>query len=174
MAEWEKCYSKTLKFEGGFQKIFNDRGNWTGGSIGKGDLKGTKYGISAKSYPHLDIESLTKDDAIEIFRRDYWNKLRLTDIDSNRVAWKAFDIAINCGCGTAAKILQRSVDVVDDGIVGNITLEAVNKSDNTRLLREMVRRQQEHYLNIHDDENDWAFKGWMIRAEDTAPELEKL
>lgn len=31
----------------------NDPGNWTGGEIGKGECKGTNYGISAASYPDL-------------------------------------------------------------------------------------------------------------------------
>jgi lysozyme family protein len=174
MAQWEKCYSKTLKFEGGFQKFFNDKGNWTGGRIGIGELKGTKFGISAASYPTLDIESLTKEQAIEIYRRDYWNSLKLSLVDSNRIAWKVFDIAINCGTGAAAKMLQRSVGVEADGIVGKITLEAVNKSDNVKLMQEIVRRQQEHYDAIHNKDNDWAYKGWMLRAEDTAPELEEI
>lgn len=37
----------------------NDKGNWTGGRVGVGQLKGTKYGISAAAYLHLGIKSLT-------------------------------------------------------------------------------------------------------------------
>jgi lysozyme family protein len=171
VAEWEKCYTKTLKFEGGFQKYFNDKGNWTGGEIGKGELRGTKFGITAASYPTIDIENLTVEEAIEIYRKDYWDALRLSDIDSNRIAWKVFDIAVNCGRKRAAKILQRALDVVDDGIVGEITISAANKTDLTRLMHNIVRLQQEHYANIHSDDNDCFYVGWMRRAEDTAPEL---
>ena len=174
VAEWEKIYSKTLKFEGGYQNNPKDIGNWTGGKIGKGELKGTKYGISAKSYPDLDIKNITKDQALEIYRRDFWQALHLAAIDSNRIAWKTFDIAINCGPGTAVKILQKSVGVEPDGIIGNITLKAVNLSDQTQVLHNLVHWQQHHYLNIRNDDNAEFFKGWMLRSEDTAPEFENL
>jgi len=171
MAVWEKVYSKTLKFEGGFQKNPKDKGNWTGNKIGVGDLKGTKYGISAGSYPNLDIENLTKEQAIEIYRRDYWNALHLDKIDSDRIAWKVFDIAINCGRGTAAKILQRAIGVTADGHIGNITLEAVHKADSVKVMNDLVRLQQEHYERIRNEDNIIFVAGWMRRAEDTAPEL---
>jgi lysozyme family protein len=171
MAIWERCYSKTLKFEGGFQKNPKDKGNWTGGQIGVGELGGTKYGISAGSYPNLDIENLTKDQAVEIYRRDYWNALHLDDIESDRIAWKIFDVSVNCGRGTAAKMLQKAVGVIADGLIGRITLEAVNKADSVKVMNELVKLQQEHYENIHNENNDDFFAGWMRRATDTAPEL---
>ena len=49
----------TLSQEGGYQDNPADPGNWTGGKVGHGVMKGTKYGISAESYPHLDIKNLT-------------------------------------------------------------------------------------------------------------------
>ena len=174
MSIWEKCYSKTLKFEGEFQDNPKDKGNWTGGEIGLGILKGTKYGISAASYPSLDIKSLTQEQAIEIYRRDFWNEMHLSAIDSNRVAWKIFDIAVNCGQRTAAKILQKSVGVEPDGVIGDVTLRAVNTSDNVKLLSEIVHYQQHHYLSIRNLMNEGFFKGWMKRSEDTAPELEAI
>ncbi len=174
MADWEKIYSKTLKFEGGFQDDPKDKGNWTGGQVGLGILKGTKYGISAASYPNLDIKNITVEQAIEIYRRDFWQAMHLAGIDSNRIAWKTFDIAINCGPETAAKILQRSVGVEPDGIIGNITLSAVNLSDQNQVLHNLVHWQQHHYLSIRNPMNDKFFKGWMLRSEDTAPEFENI
>jgi lysozyme family protein len=171
MAIWEKVYSKTLKFEGGFQKNPKDKGNWTGNQVGVGELKGTKYGISAGSFPNLDIENLTKDQAIEIYRRDYWDALHLGDIESNQIAWKVFDISINCGRGTAAKILQEAVGTTIDGLIGDKTIGATNKSDSAKLIGELVKLQQEHYEKIHNEMNDVFFSGWMIRSEETAPEL---
>ena len=47
-----------IMHEGGWQHDPRDRGNWTGGEVGRGECKGTKYGISAASYPALDIEIL--------------------------------------------------------------------------------------------------------------------
>jgi lysozyme family protein len=171
VAVFEKCYSKTLKFESGFQNNPKDKGNWTGGQIGVGELKGTKYGISAASYPDIDIENLTKDQAIAIFRRDYWDMLKLSEIDSNRIAWKVFDLAVNCGRRTASKILQEAVGATIDGIIGYKTLEATNKADSDKVMNELVRLQQEYYSKIHNDINDIFYAGWIRRSQDTAPEL---
>ena len=171
MAVWDRCYTKTLKFEGGFQKNPKDKGNWTGGNIGVGELKGTKYGISAKSYPNLDIENLTQYQAIAIYRRDYWDALRLGEIDSNRIAWKIFDLAVNCGRREATHMLQKAVGVTVDGIIGSHTLEAVNKADIDLVMAELVKLQQEHYDKIHNEDNDVFYAGWIMRSQDIALEL---
>ena len=70
MGVFDVIFDRVLGHEGGFQADPRDRGNWTGGEVGKGELKGTKYGVAAMTYPELDIESLTKADAKIIFRRD--------------------------------------------------------------------------------------------------------
>lgn len=74
------CIHNTHKEEGSFTKnggwTINpaDPGNWTGGKRGVGVLKGTKYGIAANTYPHLDIKNLTLAQADAIYVRDYWPK----------------------------------------------------------------------------------------------------
>ena len=55
MADFDKAFDIIVGVEGGFSLDPNDPGNWTGGKRGVGELKGTRWGISAKSYPHLDI-----------------------------------------------------------------------------------------------------------------------
>jgi lysozyme family protein len=49
------------KVEGGFTLNPKDSGNWTGGKIGVGELKGSNFGISAAAYPKLDIKNLTRE-----------------------------------------------------------------------------------------------------------------
>ncbi|MCW6512349.1 hypothetical protein M8523_31000 [Hyphomicrobiales bacterium BP6-180914] len=48
-----------------------DPGNWSGGAVGKGELRGTKYGIAAASHPHLDIRNLTLAQASDIYWAEY-------------------------------------------------------------------------------------------------------
>ena len=74
MDNFSRAIAFVLEHEGGFQNIASDKGNWTGGAVGKGELKGTKYGISAASYPKLDIANLTLETAREIYKRDYWER----------------------------------------------------------------------------------------------------
>lgn len=104
---WERSIAFVSRWEGEYQNIPNDAGNWTGGEVGKGELKGTKYGISAASYPHLDIVNLTREQAHEIYRRDYWQAS-----GADKLPWPAcllvFDTAVLHGVGAATK-WQREV-----------------------------------------------------------------
>lgn len=105
---------KTIfKNEGGFQKLKNDSGNWTGGKVGVGRLVGTKYGICAASYPKVDIPNLTLQEAARYYERDYWNPLRLGDIKSQWLATMFLDTAVNCGTGTAAILITRCINVLN-------------------------------------------------------------
>lgn len=72
MSDWARSIAFVLQQEGGYSILRDDPGNWTGGAVGVGTLKGTKYGISAASYPALDIAALTQAEAEAIYRRDYW------------------------------------------------------------------------------------------------------
>ncbi len=72
MSDFEMAVAVVLRHEGGFQRDPGDRGNWTGGAVGLGELRGTKFGISAASYPGEDIEGLTEERAREIYYKDFW------------------------------------------------------------------------------------------------------
>ena len=73
---FEKAVGYTLQFEGGFSQNPNDPGNWTGGEVGKGELVGTNYGISAASFPNLNIKSLTLDQAKALYKQEYWDVIK--------------------------------------------------------------------------------------------------
>jgi lysozyme family protein len=128
--------------EGGFQNDSDDTGNWVRLENGKSILKGTKFGISAASYPDLDIKNLTIDEAAAIYNRDYWTPLRLYSLNSQTIATEILDTAVNCGVGTAARIWQQAInisnypkrDIVVDGRIGPVTIEATNGHINSRIL----------------------------------------
>ena len=168
MSDWNKIYPRTLKFEGKFTNNPNDNGNWTGGKKGIGELRGTKFGISAASYPNCDIANLTENQAIKIYEEDYFKKLKLDRIISNRIAWKLFDIAVNMGTGTAARLAQISVGAVVDGIIGEQTLAKINNSPEPKILQDLANEQRDKYLRIVEgDQSQKQFlNGWLARAAD--------
>jgi lysozyme family protein len=92
--------------EGGFQNAHDDRGNWTGGEVGKGRLLGTKYGISAMTYPGEDIENLTLERAKELYRRDFWGPAGC-DAVPDALKFDVFDMAVNSGQGNACARCRR-------------------------------------------------------------------
>lgn len=130
---FDECFDRVIGHEGGFQKDPKDRGNWTSGQIARGELKGTKFGISAMSYPDLDIENLTVDQAKKIYKKDWWDKLGMSRFHP-ALAYQMFDAAINHGMFNSTKILQRAVGAKDDGVIGNKTLASVNSTEINDLL----------------------------------------
>lgn len=56
----------------------------------------TKYGISQRQYPKVDIRNLTLEDAKAIYLRDYWNAHGLDSLEYGK-ALIVFDCAVNGG-----------------------------------------------------------------------------
>ena len=125
---WAFCQGVVLGFEGGFQKRPDDPGNWTGGQVGKGELRGTKRGISAAAYPDLEIEALTDEQIVGLYKRDYWDKNRCGEMPP-RWALAAFDASVLQGVFGAAFCLQRALGVAQDGKIGAQTIAAVLAAD---------------------------------------------
>lgn len=104
---WTRSRAFVERWEGEYQNNPADKGNWTGCEVGKGENKGTKYGISACSYPDLDIRNLTMDEADAIYFRDYWQASNAASLP-----WPycllAFDTAVLHGVGTSLKWQQEA------------------------------------------------------------------
>ena len=110
-----------MNFDQAFTKLLGVEGGYT---EGKNDPGGeTKWGISKRSYPNLDIKALTVDQAKSIYMHDYWQPLQL-ELLPVEVRYDLFDAAVNSGNKQAIKWLQRAARVLDDGILGKITLAA--------------------------------------------------
>lgn len=157
---------KTLvdKNEGGYQNDPDDRGNWTGGQKGVGQLRGTKYGISAASYPAEDIAALTLDRAAALYERDFWGPAGCSVVP-DALRFDLFDTAVHGGVGKAIKLLQRAVGEVDDGVFGSRTLLAANSMPAARLL---ARFSGERLDELNNNPHLWALygRGWAQRIAD--------
>lgn len=154
-----------------FQKDPGDSGNWTGGEVGKGELKGTKYGISAAQYPELDIENMTADQAASIYRETYW-KQHYSDIESQPVANKLFDMGVLFWVATAVKVLQTVLSIPADGVFGPDTVAHVNGADPVSLLAAFKTGMVTHATAITDakPEKRKYWGGWVRRINDTTGE----
>ena len=162
---FDLCFDRVVGHEGGLSLDRNDRGNWTSGKIGVGSLNGTKYGISAMAYPHLDIRNLTLQDAKDIYRRDYWNKCRCDDLPT-AIDYLVFDAAVNHGNSRSAKFLQTAVGASADGIIGEKTVAKVNaKNDFIKVCSDFCVTRGLFYTEI--DTFQTYKLGWFRRLFDT-------
>lgn len=85
--------------------------------------KTTKFGISQRAYPHLDIKSLTAQEAIAIYRTDYFEQICGDRLPAG-IDLMLFDAAVNQGVRAATQLFQQACHVKVDGIIGPVTLRA--------------------------------------------------
>ena len=159
-AAFNRAFENVIGVEGGFSDDAKDPGNWTGGKEGSGKLSGTKYGVSAASYPSLDIRSITLEDAKAIYHRDFWQTINGDEFPFS-VANALFDCAVNSGCASAAKLLQRSLGITSDGKIGKLTIAAAQNKDQTELLIDFLTARAVFYARLAKFE--LYGKGWMKR-----------
>ncbi|KAA0020737.1 secretion activator protein [Salinicola corii] len=161
---FDVAFDRVIGHEGGYTDVRADRGNWTSGTVGVGELKGTKWGISAMSYPELDIRNLTRDDAKAVYKRDFWDKASDNGQFDGAIAYQMFDAGINHGLKTAIKLLQRAAGVKDDGLYGPVTRSAVNSAWLDDLLKRFLAARLRYMTDIG------AFttfgRGWSRRIAD--------
>ena len=158
---YDEAFDRVVGHEGGFQDSYHDRGNWTTGEVGRGELKGTKWGISAMTYPHLDIPNLSKEEAKQIYYEDFWLRVGGDDL-SSAVVFQLFDASINHGVGNAIRMLQRAVGVADDGHYGPLTRTAVVCKSVDDVLHLFNAERLEFYTKL----STWNVygKGWVRRV----------
>jgi len=118
--KFEHAVGELLHFEGGYVNDLNDPGGET------------NYGISKRSYPDLDIAGLTREDAIEIYRRDWWGKYGYGEIEDKYLASKVLSLSVNMGAKRAHRLVQLASNATGgdtlkiDGILGPLSFAAVN------------------------------------------------
>jgi len=151
-----------LRHEGGYANDPSDPGGET------------KYGISKKAYPDLDIKKLTVEDVHRIYVRDYWQRLSCDEM-TPPVGLTVFDSAVNCGRDRASKWLQTSARALDcpvklDGIIGPKTLAAVHECDPARLCLTFLHQRLFHYLCLGKKYPQYV-SGWVGRTSDLMREI---
>lgn len=100
MSFFDQAFAIVVGIEAGYVNDVNDPGGET------------KYGISKRAYPNVDIPQLTLDEARAIYQRDYWNACGC-DGYSWEVALVTFDCAVNQGVGAAQALHAASTDAAD-------------------------------------------------------------
>src|ERR1035437_1405926 len=111
---FQKYFDRLMGYEGGYINDHNDPGGET------------KWGISKRSYPNLIIKALTREDAFNIYKRDFWDNIKADNLPDN-VSFQLFDFAVNSGIDTAIRCFQRALGVANDGHFGPVSQAAAAK-----------------------------------------------
>ncbi|WP_281544678.1 N-acetylmuramidase [Grimontia sp. SpTr1] len=129
----------------------------------------TKYGISKRSYPNLNIAALSIDDAVAIYHRDYWIKTGCPHLPAV-AGFLVFDAAIQHGKRQAIKQLQRAIDVVDDGDAGPKTRAAVERTPPLVLIARYSLQRARFYAKLvaRKPKQKRFLNGWFNRIDELA------
>ena len=132
-----QAIERTMAFEGGWSDDPDDRGGQTTYGITEGTWKSFRDRGVWKGAPlPIDVAQITREHAIWVYLHFYWDSIRLGDLQSGIIASRVFDCGVNCGTGRAVKLLQQAHNAIvpdgwgelkTDGIMGSITLRAVNR-----------------------------------------------
>ena len=146
-----------MNFDRAFEIIIGHEGGYVNDPRDPGGE--TKYGISKRAYPAEDIQNLTLDRAKFLYKRDYWDAVDAESIPG-AARLMVFDCSVNCGVTTAKKLLQRAVDVKDDGVFGPKTRAAVSATP------DIEQRFAGYWLQYYTDLKGFETygKGWVRRV----------
>lgn len=158
---FDEAFKTVIGHEGGFTLHSGDPGNWTGGKVGIGTLKGTKYGIAANTYPNEDIKNLTLDRAKQLYKRDFWDKAKCDQLPDG-LRFHVFDVSVNSGVSRGVKTLQQALGVNDDGIIGNQTINAAKSQNAHEILIKFYSFRIAFYTSLNTFST--FGKGWMNRV----------
>jgi lysozyme family protein len=140
----------------------------------------TKFGISQRSYPHLDVRNLTWDEAAAIYRRDYWDQPKLGDIPDAGLAEQVFDTAVNSGAGRAFRFLHQAVGTPEAPFWTAALRAALGKITDPaqwQVLRDTylaTRLRFFHRLALRRPANQAFLRGWLRRARAVAAAAPRL
>ena len=112
----------TSGFARAFAVVIGEEGDYSNDRADPGGE--TKYGISKRAYPNVDIANLTLEGARALYARDYWTPAAC-DRMGPALALLVFDAAVNNGIHKAVPWLQTAVGASPDGRVGDVTIRAI-------------------------------------------------
>lgn len=121
--------------EGGLSMDRDDSGNWTSGTIGVGNLVGSKYGVTAAALAEYRgvtaasitapaMAALTRDEAVKVGVKLFYQKPGFDKLVMNRVTLSIIDFGWGAHPRQATKEIQRLIGVADDGVSGPATAAA--------------------------------------------------
>ena len=148
MSDFDKAFTIVIGHEGGYVNDPQDPGGET------------KYGISKRAYPAVDIAELGLEDAKRIYRDDYWDACCCDDYHWPLNLY-VFDGAVNQGVQVTIKMLQAALDLRQDGIIGKKTLAAAREASDWHMARFMARRAMRYFGTRRFDRFG---EGWLIRT----------
>ncbi|MDR2009972.1 MAG: peptidoglycan domain protein [Bacteroidales bacterium] len=169
MADVNKIVPFILRWEGGYVNDPVDRGGATNMGVTIATWRSVGYDKDGDGDIDVDdLKLLTKEDVVNrVLKPHYWDRWKADQIKSQSVANILVDWVWGSGVH-GIKIPQRVLGVKEDGVVGPITLAALNSQD-PRAFFDKIKVEREAFFNriVKNTPSQKRFiKGWLNRLND--------
>lgn len=159
MAKAEILRPFILSWEGGFTNVPGDKGSATN----KGVTIATFRSVFGKDKTVEDLKHLSNTQWLEIFKKHYWDKWKADNIQSQAIANLLADWVWMSGAH-GIKLPQKVLGVKQDGIVGNVTIGAINSYPNQKeLFNRLWEEREAFFKRIGTGTQKKFLKGWLNR-----------
>ena len=144
--------------EGGFVDHPKDPGGRTNYGITQATYNAFR---AAKGFGPRNVKMIHENEVAEIYEFQYWSRIQGDDLPDG-VDYTVMDYAVSSGPARAAKVLQRTVGVQADGVIGAFTLVAVKKQSSVRVINDMCDERMRFLRKLRH----WPTfgRGWSRRV----------
>lgn len=164
---FDKVLAHVLKSEGGYVNDPDD----PGGETMMGVTRAVYEQWIGRQVMDGEMKTLTFDDVKPIYKKNYWDRLRLDDVPSG-LDMVLMDIGVNSGTGRAAKWVQRLAGVKADGAIGPVSLRAIHNLKPADAVESLYHTRQAFYERLPHFRK--FGKGWTARNKDVTEYAKEL
>jgi lysozyme family protein len=160
-----------LKSEGGFQSDSRDPGNAGGKCTNLGVTQQVWEAWVGYAVDEKEMRSLTKELVAPLYKSRYWDAVHGDQLPSG-ADYLAFDFAVNAGSFRCIKTIQRALNITADGIIGPVTIKAIQDTNAEDFIEKFSNAKESFYLGLA---NYPTFgKGWLNRVAESKKAAEGM
>ena len=118
--------------------------------------------VSDMLYDNELLEEMT----VALYKKEYWDKMKLDEVNSQKIADEIFIFGVNVGLASAIRVAQRACGAIADGVLGPKTIKALNEIDEATFDKVFDQLEVNYYAMIVDKNPAKAIylNGWRNRA----------
>lgn len=166
MSDFLQAMEILMNNEGGFKlhKIEGDTGGITYAGITRKNYSnwvGWKYLDNEDNFNPYLLEAV-----YDFYEEEYWNKIKANLYNNFSIKNLIFNFSVNVGIGRAIKLMQRVLKITQDGIIGPITIETLNKMDSEIFKLKYTIEKISYYTKICNNKSNQKkfLLGWINRS----------
>lgn len=146
-----------LKFEGGYSNDPKDPGGPTNMGITKKTYDAYRR---VKRLGTQSVVDISTGEVKNIYRREYADKIQFDRLPAG-LDFALLDFAVNSGVSRAAKYIQKIVGTTTDGVIGSVTLAAIDAQPVNQLILNLCNLRRKFVRSLKTYKR--FGKGWENR-----------